>query len=409
MSLRGGLELLPDANLAVISVAGRYAGDVAMQALEQGLHVMLFSDNVPIEKEVELKEFARDKGLLVMGPDCGTAIINGVPLAFANVVPRGRVGIVAASGTGLQEVSCLLANEGCGISQAIGTGGRDVKNRVGGIMFLEALKALGEDEDTDVIVLIAKPPDATVLQAVDALVESLDKPVVSILLGADRTGLLDATTLEEAALMAAALTRGDDPASAEALIADREAEINKVAEVQAQRLEGGRQYVRGLFSGGTFCTEAQLLLADILVPLYANAPVAGVEETEDLHTSKAHTLIDMGEDEFTVGRPHPMIDYSLRNKRIAQEAADPETAVILLDVVLGYGSNMDPASELEEVVREAAGHVAVVCSVTGTAGDPQDRAHVVQTLEKAGAVVLPSNASACRCAGHIIRELEAAS
>jgi FdrA protein len=137
--------------------------------------------------------------------------------------------------------------------------------------------------------------------------------------------------------------------------------------------------------------------------------VAGVEETEDLHTSKAHTLIDMGEDEFTVGRPHPMIDYSLRNKRIAQEAADPETAVILLDVVLGYGSNMDPASELEEVVREAAGHVAVVCSVTGTAGDPQDRAHVVQTLEKAGAVVLPSNASACRCAGHIIRELEAAS
>ena len=387
--LDGAGKLLPGANLALISVAGRYAGDLAMRCLEKGLHVMLFSDNVPIEKEVELKKFAAKKGLLVMGPDCGTAIINGIPLAFANVVRRGPIGIVAAAGTGLQEVSTLISTAGSGISQAIGTGGRDVKKEVGGIMFLAGLKALASDPQTKVILLVSKPPHPSVLQSVRREIRRMRKPVVSLLLGADGEG---PKTLEAAALQAVALATG-----------------RKVEDVQVRagttgrppRARGRRKYIRGLFSGGTFCAEAQLILQDTLSPLYSNAPTGRAKQLRDSLKSAKHTIIDLGEDEFTVGRPHPMIDYSLRNKRILAEAADPETAVILLDVVLGYGSNMDPAGELAPVIRAASKKVSVVCSVTGTDGDPQNRSKVAAALKKAGAIVMPSNAAACVLAGEI--------
>ncbi|MGB7721051.1 MAG: hypothetical protein WBL65_14190, partial [Bryobacteraceae bacterium] len=212
LSLEGALRILPGANVALISVTGRYAGEQAMQALKAGLNVMLFSDNVPLAQEIELKKFARAKGLLLMGPDCGTAIINGVPLAFANAVSRGDIGIVAAAGTGLQEVSSLISNQGAGISQAIGTGGRDVKKEVGGIMFLEGLKALIQDAATRVIVLISKPPHESVLRKIGEVLKGVRKPVIAVFLGADektvqRYGMTPAATLEDAALMAC----GADP------------------------------------------------------------------------------------------------------------------------------------------------------------------------------------------------------
>lgn len=389
--LDGAVKVLPDANLALISVAGRYAGTLAMRCLEKGLHVMLFSDNVPIEKEIELKKFAAKKGLLVMGPDCGTAIINGIPLAFANVVRRGPIGIVAAAGTGLQEVSTIISNEGSGISQAIGTGGRDVKKEVGGIMFLAGLKALAADPQTKVILLVSKPPHPSVLNRVRREVRRIRKPVVSLLLGAEGDG---PKTLEEAALQAVALATGR-----------KVEDLQDRAESQSRprRARGRRKYVRGLFSGGTFCAEAQIILEDTLGQLYSNAPTGRTKQLKDSLKSQKHSFVDLGEDEFTVGRPHPMIDFSLRNKRILAEAADPETAVILLDVVLGYGSNMDPAAELAPVIRTASRKVPVVCSVTGTDGDPQNRSRVVKALKAAGAIVMPSNAAACAYAGNAVK------
>ena len=362
-----------------------------MRCLEKNLHVMLFSDNVPIENEVVLKKFAAKKGLLVMGPDCGTAIINGIPLAFANVVRRGPIGIVAAAGTGLQEVSTLISNAGSGISQAIGTGGRDVKKEVGGIMFLAGLKALASDPQTKVILLVSKPPHPSVLRSVRREVKRIRKPVVSLLLGADGEG---PKTLEDAALQAVALATGRKVED----LQDRPAFPSR-----SPRARGRRKYIRGLFSGGTFCAEAQLILQDALSPLYSNAPAGRAKQLRDSLKSVKHTIIDLGEDEFTVGRPHPMIDYSLRNKRILAEAADPETAVILLDVVLGYGSNMDPAGELAPVIRAASKKVSVVCSVTGTDADPQNRSKVAAALKRAGAIVMPSNAAACRLAGKLVK------
>ena len=402
-SLEAALKVIPDANLAMISVAGRYAGDVAMQALDKGLHVMLFSDNVSLEIEIELKKLAAKKGLLVMGPDCGTAIINGIPLAFANVVRRGSIGIVAAAGTGLQEVSTIISNAGAGISQAIGTGGRDVKKDVGGIMFIEGLKALAADKGTSVILLVSKPPHKDVLSRILKVIKSIRKPVVRIFIGAaSKDG---PATLEEAAHMAVALAKGENPSTALKRLATRDKGISLHARKLASKMGRKQKYIRGLFSGGTFCAEAQIIFDGMLKDLYSNAPTGKSKQLKDSLSSRKNTVIDLGEDEFTVGRPHPMIDFSLRNKRILAEAGDPETAVILLDVVLGYGSNMDPAAELVPVIRGAAKKVAVVCSVTGTIEDPQNKARVTAALEKAGAIVMPSNAAACKLAGEIVKML----
>ncbi|HAH05211.1 MAG TPA: FdrA family protein [Elusimicrobia bacterium] len=418
-SFEGALKALPGANVALISIAGRYAGEEAMKALKAGLHVMLFSDNVPLEKEVELKEFARGKGLLVMGPDCGTAIINGVPLAFANQVSRGDVGIVAAAGTGLQEVSCILSNESAGLSQAIGTGGRDVKKEVGGIMFLEGLKALLEDPATKVVVLVSKPPHESVLKKIGAAVKDSPKPIVAVFLGAEgktlsRYGMLPAGTLEEAALLAAALSKGGDAKAAGKKLADRERALSELAVKEASQTAKGQRYVRGLFSGGTFCSEAQLVFQELgISDVLSNAPLAPFKALADALKSERHTLIDLGEDAFTVGRPHPMIDYSLRCRRIQAEAQDPETALILLDVVLGYGSNMDPVRELAPALRDARStaeqggrRLVFACSVTGTPEDPQDKDKVSEGLKAAGALVFPSNAAAARFAARVAEYLE---
>ncbi len=417
-SLEGALEFMPDANMVIISVAGKYAGDEAMKALKKGLHVMLFSDNVPLEKEIELKKYARENGLLVMGPDCGTAIINGAPLCFANVVNRGNIGIVAASGTGLQEVSSVITNEGAGISQAIGTGGRDVKKDVGGIMFIEGMKALEEDPDTKYIVLVSKPPHPDVLNKVADLIKNeIKKPVVGIFLGGDpevvkNAGAIPANTLEEAGLIASSLAKGKSMDEFKKLLEEREKEILAIAERESKNKKEGQKYVRGLYTGGTLCDEAMLLSRQIIGEVYGNAPLNPEFKLKDSWISQENTFVDLGEDEFTVGRPHPMIDFTLRNKKILEEAKDPSVAVILLDVVLGYGSNMQPGDELAPAIKEAkelaekdGRNITFVCSITGTDKDPQDRSKVKKQLEDAGAIIMPSNAAAAKLASYIVKNL----
>jgi len=410
-------KTVPGGNLALISVAGKYAGDEAMKALEAGLHVMLFSDNVPLEKEIELKEFASRNNLLLMGPDCGTAIINGVPLGFANAVNRGNIGIVAASGTGLQETSCIITNEGAGISQAIGTGGRDISAAVGGVMFAEAIKALGDDPDTNVLLLISKPPHPDVLSGIASVLDNIAKAIIAVFLGADieqlkKLNLRAATSLEEGALAAVALSRGENFSGIAKRLQDRDIQSAEIAKSEFGKFKDEQQYLRGLFSGGTFCYEAQVLLSDILTDIYSNSPWGNNHKLTSSLKSEKHTLIDMGEDEFTVGRLHPMIDYSLRNKRIIDEANDPETAVILLDLVLGYGVIENPLQEIipaieqaQKIAQDSGRYLPIICSVTGTDKDPQNRQAVVQGLKDSGVIVMESNASACKLAGYIIREL----
>ncbi|WP_047864129.1 acyl-CoA synthetase FdrA [Rubrobacter aplysinae] len=395
------------ANLALISTPGKFAAAEALKALGSGMHVHMFSDNVPLEREVELKELAEERGLLMMGPDCGTAIINGVPLAFANSVRRGNVGVIAASGTGCQEVTSLLHRLGSGVSQAIGTGGRDLSSAVGGRTTKAALRALIGDEETGIIVLVSKPPAREVAAEIFELAGRTDKPVVCCFLGADpeeirRSGLRAAPTLEDAARQAAELDLGEAPSLAGGEGGEKES-------VPAPELGDGQRYLRGLYSGGTFCHEALLLLHDSLGGVYSNTPLDEEHRLPDAGESLEHSCIDLGEDEFTRDRPHPMIDFRLRNERIVREAEDPETAVILLDLVLGYGANEDPAGAIlpaitraREIAEEAGRSLPVVVSVCGTDQDPQHIESQERRLRQAGAFVTSSNARAVRLASALV-------
>jgi len=414
ITIRGALSSNPAANVAVISVAGRYAADEAWDALSRGLHVLLFSDNVSLEDEIALKKYARDHGLLLMGPGAGTTILNNVALGFANVLPRGPVGIVSAAGTGLQEVSTLLARRGVGISQGIGTGGRDLKKEVGGIMMLEALKALQQDDATSVIVLISKPPADEVVRPILDQVAASVKPTVICFLGGDASqstltkipNVIPARTLYECALLAVQVVKRESVHIKNILDAEN-ASLKEQADELRKKLNPSQHYLRGLFSGGTLCYEAQVIWKEMLDgKVYSNAPLPGEEALPDSTKSVQHTAVDLGEEEFTVGRPHPMIDNDLRIRRLLQEARDPETAVILLDVVLGYGAHPDPASELASAIRQAkqiTGHeLIVVASVTGTEDDPQKLSAQVAALQNAGASVCDSNSAAARLSGLIV-------
>jgi FdrA protein len=413
-TIRGAVRSNPQANLAVISVAGQYAAAQAREALRNGLHVLLFSDNVPIEDEVALKQYAARHGLLMMGADCGTAIINGVALGFANVVPRGPVGIVAAAGTGLQEVSTLLAKLGVGIAQGIGTGGRDLKEQVGGLMMLEGIKALQADPQTQVLLLVSKPPAPAVAGRVLEQVKGSDKPTVVCFLGGDpgpiaAAGAIPARTLQEAAYLAAAEVEGYEGPSADEVVERETADLKAQAAGLKERLKPDQRYLRGLFSGGTLAAEALVIWEETLGDVRSNVALDPRLRLGDATRSEDHCAVDLGEDAFTVGRPHPMIDNGLRIRRLMQEARDPEVAAVVLDVVLGYGAHPDPASELAPAIRQARARAAdagreliVVASVTGTEGDPQGLNRQVRALEEGGTVVAPCNAAAARLAGFIV-------
>jgi FdrA protein len=403
-SLEMALQEAATANLALISTPGDYAAAEAMKALRLGLNVMLFSDNVPLDDEITLKHYARSHDLLVMGPDCGTAIIGGVPLGFANVVRRGEIGVIAASGTGLQQVTCLIDRWGQGISQALGTGGHDLRAEVGGITMLQGLDALAADPATRVIVLISKPPHPEVAERVLDAASRAGKPIVVNFLGADpdtvrRENVHPVRTLEDAAWLAVDLAGGGAPVEA--------GEARPEGAIEGG-LASGQRYVRGLYSGGTFCYEALLLLTEAFGPIASNTPLEPGLMLADVWRSQRHTVIDLGDDAFTRGRPHPMIDQTLRRERILQEATDPEVAVILFDVVLGYGAHPDPARELALTLEEAralaraAGRsLALVGSVCGTAGDPQDLPRQEASLREAGVLLAQSNAQAVRLAARI--------
>ncbi len=410
-TVRAASHLLSDANLALISVPGRFAAGVAREALEAGLHVMVFSDNVPAEDEVRLKQMGSRRGRLVMGPDCGTSLIGGAALGFANRVRRGPIGLVGAAGTGLQEVMTIIHRLGAGVSHVLGTGGRDLSPQVGGITMSRALAMLGRDSHTSVVVLVSKPPDPEVADRILAEAAGIGKPVVVAFVGAPPDthapgGLYPATTLEDAGGLAARLAGAAYGASGPVL-PGRTDTARRAREI-AGLLAPSQRYLRGLYSGGTLCAECVALLEPFSRPLYSNVPVGAAQRHEGAGPSRAHTVLDLGADIFTVGRLHPMLDMTLRIGRLAQEAADPEVAVILLDIVLGEGVHPDPAAVLSPAITAARNSasaggrsLAVVASVCGTDEDPQHRARQVERLEAAGVLVEASNARAVALAGMI--------
>jgi len=377
--------LKEDAALVLVSIPGRYVMSEAQRALNAEKNVMIFSDNVSVEEEIKLKKLAASKNLLLMGPDCGTAIINGKGLGFANVVRRGNIGIVGASGSGVQEVTTIIHKLGCGVSHAVGVGGRDLKADVGGITTKSAMDVFEEDADTEVVLLISKPPAGVVADEIISKAKSSKKKYVINFLTLelkDFANIKFAATLEAAALTACKMVKKD------AGIPEDAAELKKVS-----------GFLRGLYSGGTLCYEALYLLKDF--EIYSNIALNKVLKMEDPFKSFKNCLVDMGEDEFTRGYPHPMMDFTLRRQRILQEAGDRETGVILLDCALGWGCHLNPAGELSAAVAEAKKinpEIIYITSITGTDGDPQNYALQKKILTDAGVLVFSTNRQAVNAA-----------
>jgi FdrA protein len=401
-TLETALRHLPEANLACISVPGQYAGHEARKALEHGLHVFLFSDHVELEMEAELKQYAAQRGLLLMGPDCGTAILHGVPIGFANQVPRGTVGLISASGTGLQQVTCLLAQQDIGVSQAIGVGGRDLHQRIGGSSMRAALQALASDAATHVIVLISKPPDAAVGRQLVRQALDVGKPCVLAFLGSDVLSapgapLYTVATLEEAALVASALVRGETVTRQH-----RGMPPHLIASVEASRaaLAPEQRSVYALYCGGTLAHEALWLLRQALHGVTSN-----LDGTLGTASAPGHMVLDLGAEEFTSGRPHPMMDPTVRRQQLLALAQRPEVAVVLCDVILGWGAHADPAgalvaawAEAQQIAHSEGRQLIGIATVCGTPYDPQGYAQQRQMLQEHGFVLAESNAQAVRLA-----------
>ncbi|GEO70029.1 acyl-CoA synthetase FdrA [Levilactobacillus acidifarinae] len=390
------LELGKDAPVALISVPGVYAANEVEKALDAGKHVFCFSDNVTIEDEARLKKLAHEKGLLLMGPDCGTGIANGLPLAFANRVRKGGIGIVGASGTGIQEVTTIIHKLGAGVTNAIGTGGRDLKAAVQGTTFKDGIALLDQDDSVKVIVAISKPPAKEVRDDVVDLLRAAHKPVVAIFLGekpeAHEEGLYRAYTLEETAKIAVNLLNGKGPQIDEAPLT--------VPDVQ---LEPQQKYIKGYYSGGTLAYEAATLMNDAL-DLHAENGVDGYILKQD-----GYEVIDLGDDVFTQGRPHPMIDATKRKEMMVEAGNDPETAAILIDIVLGYGAHDNMAGELEGAIKKVISdaraqgrQLPVIGTIVGTDIDPQDYAQQQKTLTDAGVILCQNNAQAVKTALAIV-------
>jgi FdrA protein len=389
-SLASAVKFLPAAKYALISVPGRFAAGVAHEALDLDLHVFLYSDNVRMEDEIQLKEQSKSKGLLVMGPDCGTALIHGIGFGFANRVRPGTIGLVGAAGTGLQAISSHIHQLGSGVSHALGTGGRDLKAAVGGVTAIQALTFLDRDPSTEVIVIVSKPPDPEVAARLLSAAENSSKPVVIQFMGyappSNRMGNLHfAVNFREAAAVAVRVL---------------ESVVPRPEPKRGSPLTNERKYIRGLFSGGSLGNEMLRALLVRHAPVYSNISEIAAYQLDDPLKPIQHTLLDLGEDIFTVGRLHPMIDNDLRMRMIRQEAADPEVGMILLDVVLGEGAHPDPAGDLAGPISEAIREgVEVVVVLVGTGEDPQDLDAQREKLLNSGAHVFEDAQSAMQFIG----------
>ena len=391
------LELANNPNLALISIPGQYAAMEAETALKNNLNVFMFSDNVAKSDEVRLKQMAHEKGLLVMGPDCGTGIIHSLPLAFTNTVNEGDIGVIGASGTGIQEVTTIIDREGKGVTNAIGTGGRDLSTEVGAITMLDSIKALNADPKVKVITVISKPPAKEVEEKVLNLLRNIEKPVVTLFLGSKPTyteeNIYHAYTLEEAARVSVQLSNDETP------------QFNPTfKENLGIKFADNQDGIKGYYSGGTLASEAAMLVKDTLGDASGEVTPEGFS-----YKGGNHEIIDLGDDIYTQGRPHPMIDPSKRIEMLETSSDDPSTAVIMLDNVIGYGSHDDMASELAPTIKTILDKVkangrslAVLATVVGTQHDHQGYDNQVKTLKEAGAIVCETNDQMVRTALNLV-------
>lgn len=396
-------------DLCQISLPGEYAAAEARKALNMGMDLFIFSDNVSLEEELELKQLGSSLGRLVMGPDAGVALIDGVALAAGSIIRHGPIGIVGASGSGAQEVGCIIEKCGLGVSNIIGTGGRDLYPQIGGITMKAGIRRMEADPETKVIVLVSKLADLGVMDQVLTLADICEKPVVAVFLGSSEAlfenhKVHGTFSLEEAALKAVELAGGSVDK-----FGYTDEEINKLVEENVAKLKPEQKYFRGLYCGGTFTEEALLYFSahNTGSRLFSNLSNRYCEKLEDSEVSVGHSILDLGAEDFTAKAPHPVFDPSLRLKRLRRELADPQVGVILLDFITGPGVAFDPITSFaEECKKYRDKGLVVISSICGSLEDPQDVAAKQKLLEEAGVIVTPSNYQSTKLASAMMNALD---
>jgi FdrA protein len=411
LDLDSALISMPDANLALISVPGEHVKDISLRLITAGIHQQIFSDHVPISDELTIKKSASKNGILILGPGSGTSIINGKGIGFSNVLKTGPVGIVAAAGTGLQEVSTLLDRSEIGIKHGLGVGGNDPKDEIGGIMMIESIKALEDSKDIKIIDVVSKPPSSQVKDKITKYIADKGKKdyVLTFMGTAERTAyhvktrkVMEVNTLTSSVLAVAKQLGTSNFKKAIDEIYVPSKTLRKILEKEWLKLDKSQKYIRALFTGGTFTYETQVILNGIpLKDIYSNVPIGNTQALPSSSKSQMNSVIDLGEEEFTEGRAHPMIDPTIRRLRLTEESMDPKVAVILLDFVLGYGANSDPVGAIINEIRNAKAnaerqgrYLSIVAHLCGTKKDPQNYESSMKLLKKSDVVVMPTNAFA---------------
>lgn len=417
--LDSALAYLSDANLALISIPGEHVKDLSLKLTDIGIHQHIFSDHVPLSDELKIKKYGIKKGVLILGPGAGTSIINGKGIGFSNVLHTGPVGIIAAAGTGLQEVSTLLEQCNIGVKYGLGVGGNDPKQKIGGLMMLESLKLLEELADIEIITIISKPPSPSVKRSIiNYIVKRGKKKYVVAFIGGNRYSsipksrksmIIQVNTLASAVFGVTKLTNQEKFRDSLEHLHLRPEILHKSVMREWEKFQRKQKYIRALYSGGTFAYEAQVILNGILTGIYSNTPTGKTIKLISTSKSKKHSILDLGEEEFTQGRAHPMIDPTIRRLRLVEESRDTEVGVIILDFVLGYGSNANPVGAVlkdielvKENAKKAGRYLSIVAHVCGTKGDPQGFEQSIGDLKRAGVLVFPTNALATIASAHII-------
>lgn len=406
------INLLEDEyDLVQISLPGKYAYAEAKKALDKGLHVFIFSDNVSLSEELALKKLGSEKGLLVMGPDCGVGMLNGVCLGAGSIMREGEVGIIAASGSGAQEVACIIEKCGYGISAIIGTGGRDLYPEIGGVTMLQGMGILEKDEKTKVIVLVSKLADSNVMEKVLTEADKVKKPVIAIFLGSEESLFLNhkvipAYSLEAAALQACKILNPNGNIN----IQYTQEEIDRIVAKEIKQYTRNQKYFRGLYCGGTFTEEGLIYFSRNLpgTTLYSNLDTKYANKLPDHQTSVGHCILDMGAEDFTKDAPHPVFDPGIRIKRLKEELADKELAVILLDFITGPGVAQDPITPIVKIIGNHSGdrHITYIANICGSYEDPQNIVEKKKLLEDAGVIVTGSSYESARLSGALMKALE---
>jgi len=415
--LSSALDAFDNANMASLSIPGQFVKEMATELIRKQLHLFVFSDHVPLEDEILLKNLALENNVLFMGPEAGTSILNGTVFGFGNRIRSGSVGIIGASGTGIQESSTMIDLFGEGISHAIGVGGRDLRNDIGGMMTMKTMEVFEDDPNTKAVLLVSKPVGDDVRNKIINKINNFSKKNYVLCLIGDNENREDSAkikfskSIQISVLKILKYVNDDAYKKIKDVVRKQVDDSIKLAKSLSSDLNNDQRFVRGFFAGGTLCYESKIILEQMIGKVYSNLSSDDEYSIKGNAASKENTLIDFGEEEFTSARPHPIIDPLLRKNRILEDADDPNVGVIIIDIICGINAAKNTMAFHAETIKKAIENakekgrrLSVFAYICGTEKDVSE--NELKLLTDSGAKLFTSNALMSFAAALVVKNLD---